>query len=111
MEGANGTVGGDGVLRCARTGGEGGIGGGFATDGNVGRGGLLVKAGREDAIVLEKLGGGDEACGNVALAVAKDGLEDFNLIGLGDAGVVRQKACGIDVVDVAGDGAVGVELA
>src|SRR5271165_3201164 len=111
MEGANGTVGGDGVLRSARTGGEGGVGGGFATDGDVGRGGLLVKAGGEDAIVLQILSRGDETGGNAALAVAEDGLEDFDLIWLGDARVVRRKARGIGVVGVAGDGAVGLELA
>jgi hypothetical protein len=45
------------------------------------------------------------------MAVAEDGLEDLDLIGLGDAGIVRRKARGIGVVGVAGDGAVGVELA
>ena len=47
----------------------------------------------------------------MALAVAKDGLEDLDLIGLGDAGVVRREPRGVDVVCVAGDGAVGVALA
>jgi hypothetical protein len=68
------------------------------------------QSGGENAIVLEVLRGGEEAGGDVALAVAKDGLEDLDLIGLGDAGVVRREARGVSVVCVAGDGAVGVEL-
>jgi hypothetical protein len=111
MEGAGSTVGGEVVARGAGARGEVGIGHGFALDGNVGWCGGLVKAGGEDAIVLEVLRGGEQAGGDVALAVAKDGLEDLDLIGLGDAGVVRREPRGVDVVCVAGDGAVGVALA
>ena len=110
-EGTGCAVDGEVVVRGAGAGGEVGIGGGFAVDGDVGRGGGFVKAGGEDAIVLEVLRGGEQAGGDVALAVAEDRLEDLDLIGLGDAGVVRREARGVGVVGVAGDGAVGVELA
>ena len=110
-EGAGCAVGGEVVVRGAGAGGEVGVGGGFAVDGDVGRSGGFVEAGGEDAVVLEVLRGGEQAGGDVALAVAEDRLEDLDLIGLSNAGVVRGKARGVGVVGVAGDGAVGVELA
>ena len=42
---------------------------------------------------------------------SQDGLEDLDLIGRGDGGVVRRIAGGVRVIEIACDGAVVVEFA
>ncbi len=79
-------------------------------NGDVGRGGGFVEAGGEDAVVFEVVGGGEQGGRYVVLRVAEDGLEDLDLIRCGDGGVMRRVPGGIGVIEVARDGAVGVEM-
>ena len=103
--------GGNAVAGGGAAAGEGGVVERLAADGDVGRGGAFVEAGGEDAVVFEVVGGGEQSGGYVVLRVAEDGLEDLDLIGRGDGGVMRRVARGVRVIEVAGDGAVGVEMA
>jgi len=82
----------------------------LSSDGDVGRGGAFVETRGKDAIVFEVVGGGQQSGCHVVLRVTEDGLEDLDLIGCGNRGVVRLEADRIGVIEVARDGAVRVEM-
>jgi len=74
-------------------------------------GGYFVEAGGEDAVVFQIARCVEEAGCDAAFRVAEDGLENLDLIGVRDLGVVRFVLQRIGIVVIADDGTVGIECA
>ena len=84
----------DGILHTVLAGGEGGIVGGLANHGDLGRCSLLVEAGGQKAIVFHVAHGMKEPGGHLSGLVFHDVFVNLHLVAAFDLAVVRLEARG-----------------